>query len=291
MIQSKMNTNLTRFLLVAIVLLTSVYLFTTTWHNNNNDHLDIITQNTLTLDDDYFAYSTSPWRYTNPNLTFPHTEFKAAFITFVKSDSASLTKLRFTIHNLEDQFNKHRNYPFIIFSDQELSEEFMELASSATSNLTTVRFEHIPHELYGYTNNIDMKKAEQARNDLKETMFGDSEDYRFQSRFMAGTIYKHPIMQDLDYTWRFEAGTEYVCPIDDDPFQYMFDNKKTTSFSMALYEYKETIPSLYQTVLDYAANHSEWIQPAHKPNTLWHFILDESNTFNACHLWNNFQVK
>lgn len=188
-----MNANVTRFILVSTVLLTSIYLFTTTiqWKNKDPDNTMTIQNNGLTLEDDYFAYSTSPWRYTNPNnLTFPHNTFKAAFITFVKSDSASLTKLRFTMHNLEDQFNKYRHYPFIIFSDQELSEEYMELASSVTSNLTTVRFERIPKDLYGYTDNIDMEKAEQARIHLKDTMFGDSEDYRFQSRFMAGTIYR-----------------------------------------------------------------------------------------------------
>ncbi len=103
-------------------------------------------------------------------------------------------------------------------------------------------------------------------------------------------LYRHPIMQDLDYTWRFEAGTEYVCPIDEDPFQFMFDNKKTTSFSMTLHEYKETIPTLFQTVIDYASNHKKWIQSSEDPNSLWHFIMDESNTFNACHLWNNFQA-
>lgn len=98
-------------------------------------------------------------------------------------------------------------------------------------------------------------------------------------------------MQDLNYSWRFEAGTEYICPMDDDPFQYMFENKKTTSFSVALYEYRETIPSLYQTVMDFALKNDHWIQPASNPKTLWHFILDESSLFNGCHFWNNFQVR
>lgn len=101
---------------------------------------------------------------------------------------------------------------------------------------------------------------------------------------------RHPIMQDLNYSWRFEAGTEYICPMTEDPFQYMFENKKTTSFSMALYEYKETIPTLYDTVNEYASKHRHWIQPSGDPNTLWHFIWDDSNNFNACHFWNNFQA-
>lgn len=97
-------------------------------------------------------------------------------------------------------------------------------------------------------------------------------------------------MQDLDYSWRFEAGTEYLCPMDNDPFQFMFENKKTTSFSVALYEYRETIPTLYQSVLDFAKENQDWIQQSSNPESLWHFILDESNQFNGCHFWNNFQV-
>jgi hypothetical protein len=185
------NKHVTRILLVSIVILTSIYLFTTSFHtvksNNNQDqHLEGY------FDDDYFAYSTSSWSYENPtNITHPHIRFKAAFVTFVKSDSASLAKLRLTIRNLEDQFNKQHHYPYIIFTDQELSEEYMELASSLVSNETTMRFEKVTSELYGYPVNTDLEKAAQARIDFNNTMFGDSEDYRFQSRFMAGTIYRY----------------------------------------------------------------------------------------------------
>lgn len=181
------NKPVARIILVAIVILTGIYLFSTSAILKDNP---ITTQLGVTWDDDYFAYSTSAWKYDNPaNLSFPHDRFRAAFVTFVKSDSASLTKLRFTIRNLEDQFNKQHNYPYIIYTDQELSEEYMELASSLTH--ATVRFERVQRDLYGYNENTDLQRAAQARNDLNTTMFGNSEDYRFQSRFMAGTIYRY----------------------------------------------------------------------------------------------------
>ncbi|KAI9476446.1 MAG: nucleotide-diphospho-sugar transferase [Benjaminiella poitrasii] len=292
------NTNrpVIRILLASVILLTSIYLFIQTFYFNNTDTIpnktsQSVQQQALSFPDDYFYYTGSSWQHTNPtNLTYPHDRFKAAFITFVKSDRASLTKLRFTIRNLEDQFNKNYHYPYIIFSNEELDEQYRELASSLVGPFGSMRFEIVDKELYGYEAHTDLKKAAQARIDLNTIMFGDSEDYRFQSRFMAGTIFRHPLMQELDYSWRFEAGTEYICPIDEDPFQFMFENKKKTSFSMALYEYQETIPTLYQTVIDYAQSHPYWIQPSADPNTLWHFILNENNQFNYCHLWNNFQI-
>ncbi|KAG1472103.1 hypothetical protein G6F56_001740 [Rhizopus delemar] len=232
----------------------------------------------------------SEWKYENPTrLAYPHDRFKAAFITFVKNDTESLTKLRYTIRNLEDQFNKDHNYPYLIFTDQDLSDEYMELAGALSKS--TVRFEKVGSDFYGYHPTTDLDRAAQTRIDMSQTVFGDSEDYRFQSRFMAGTMYRHPLMRELDFTWRFEAGTEYICPIEQDLFQYVFENNKTTSFSMALYEYKETVPSLYQTVIDFASKHPKWVKSDQDSDSLWSFVQDPfTKTFNGCHLWNNFQV-
>lgn len=101
----------------------------------------------------------------------------------------------------------------------------------------------------------------------------------------------HPALKDLDYYWRFEPGTEYICPIQFDAFEFMFDHNKKLSFSMALYEYEETIPTLFKTATEFAAKHPEWVQPADKDNSLWRFIIDgETNGYNRCHFWSNFQV-
>jgi alpha 1,2-mannosyltransferase len=162
-----------RFLLVILAILTGLFLFT-----QSTKPLAPTVKNDVTT-----SQQTSQGR-----LVYPHNRFKAAFYTFVKDDSGSLTKLRHTIRSLEDQFNKDRNYPYVIFTDQKLSKDFTTLASSLTK--APVYFEKVSKDLYGYPPNTDMKKAAQARLDLNGTMFGDSEDYRFQSRFMAGTIYR-----------------------------------------------------------------------------------------------------
>jgi hypothetical protein len=190
------NTNkpFLRILLVSIALLTGLYLFVQSYifipkYRHNNNQIEALEQ--LRFPDDYFHYGSSAWQHENPtHLTYPHDRFKAAFITFIKNDRASLTKLRLTIRNLEDQFNKHHHYPYIIFTDQELDEEYRELASSLVGPKTTMRFEKVDKDLYGYHPSTDLKKAEETRIAMNSTMFGESEDYRFQSRFMAGTIFR-----------------------------------------------------------------------------------------------------
>ncbi|KAI8332453.1 putative mannosyltransferase [Chlamydoabsidia padenii] len=224
-----------------------------------------------------------------PNLHHPNPQLKAAFVTFTKSDTDSLSKLRSTIRDLQDMFNHDHGYPYIIFSDQGLSPEFKELVSAATRH--NVRFELIDKAYYGYPDSIDMAKADKARQDMKDIIFGSSEDYRFQARFMAGLIFKHPAMADLDYYWRFEIGTKYLTPIQGDPFQYMMENGKKLSFIFALYEYHDTIPSLYSAVERYINDHPGLTIHQTEQDTLWPFMIDpNTETYNNCHFWSNFQI-
>ncbi|CAO3597202.1 unnamed protein product [Absidia cylindrospora] len=221
-------------------------------------------------------------KHPNPNL-------KAAFVTFTKSDTESLTKLRSTIRDLQDQFNNDRNYPYIVFSNEELSDEFKELTRPLSNN--NIIFEHLNSTFYGYPDFIDMARANKARDDMKDIIFGASDDYRFQARFMAGMMFRHPAMADLDYYWRFEIGTHYLTPITFDPFEYMKRNGKKLSFSFALYEYHDTIPTLYPTVERYINDHPGQIFHKTELDTLWSFILDDgSETYNDCHFWSNFQI-
>lgn len=189
------NTNkpFLKILLVSISLVTGIYLFVQYFVIVPKYHLDQIGsfEQHLRFSDDYFNYDSSAWQHENPtHLRYPHNRFKAAFITFVKSDRASLTNLRLTIRNLEDQFNKDHQYPYIIFTDQELDEEYRELASSLVGPNTTMLFEKVDDDLYGYHPTTDLKKAKEVRIAMNGIAFGESEDYRFQSRFMAGTIFR-----------------------------------------------------------------------------------------------------
>ncbi|KAI7849650.1 nucleotide-diphospho-sugar transferase [Circinella umbellata] len=232
--------------------------------------------------------------YENPQqpLRQPHDNFNAAYVTFIKGDSASLAGLRMTIRQIEFSVNKEHHYPYIIFSNEELSDEFKHLANVMTPDDIDVAFyDKLDNEYYGYANSTDQKEAEAARIRMNETLFGDSEDYRFSSRFMAGLMFRHPALKDLDYIWRFEGGTEYICPVNFDPFAFMKDTGKKVSFSIALYEYEETIPSLFSNVMKFASENSDIVQSTDNPKSLWDFVIDDdSQGFNKCHFWNNFQI-
>lgn len=127
------------------------------------------------------------WQYIAPSqLTQPNPNLNAAYITFVK-DTDSLGDLRLTIRNIEDVFNKHHKYPYIIFSAQDLSTEYKELVSSLTEG--DVLFEKVSKSEYGYGKTTDYYKAFLSRKQLKISD-GNTEEFLFKSRLMAGTIYK-----------------------------------------------------------------------------------------------------
>ncbi|CDS09588.1 hypothetical protein LRAMOSA10948 [Lichtheimia ramosa] len=236
------------------------------------------------------SFKDDPIRWSNASQSRqPNPHFTAAYVTLTKSDAESLGNLRKTIRNLEDTVNRERGYPYIIFCSEPLSQDSRDLVRALTR--ADVEFYDLDSTMYGYSDNIDLDKAAETRRRMSDVIFGDDENYRFASRFMAGVIFRHPALQHIDYYWRFETGTEYVCPLDFDPFQYMYDHQKKLSFSMALYEYEETIPTLFTTIMEFANNNSDLVQSMSNKNSLWHFIIDsETKVFNKCHFWSNFQI-
>lgn len=128
------------------------------------------------------------WQYTPPtHLTQPNPQLTAAYITFVRGDTKSLSDLRLTMRYIEDVFNQKYNYPYIIFTNDDLTTEFKELVASVTKS--DVQFEKVSKYDYGYGNKTDQFRAYLSRNNLKDTP-GNTEQFRFKSRLMAGTIYK-----------------------------------------------------------------------------------------------------
>jgi len=220
------------------------------------------------------------------DMRHPNHKFKAALMTFVRNDQ--IDRIRFTVRSLEDSFNRDRGYPYIILSDQELSDEFKEKVAALTK--ATVLFPGIPDDLWGYPDHTDQNKAAKAREDMSGIIFGGSEDYRFQSRFMAGPVFDHPALKELDYYWRFEAGSEYLCPLDFDPFQYMHDNDKKVTFSISLFEYNETIPNIWPNVKEFMDANGELVAVGKSKDGALNFIKTEEGGYNLCHFWSNFQI-
>ena len=100
-----------------------------------------------------------------------------------------------------------------------------------------------------------------------------------------------------DYYFRVEPGVQYFCDFQMDPFRLMRENKKKYSFVVSLYEYENTIPTLWETVESFMKEYPQHIHP----NNSIDFITDKAplgkyglefgdSPYNLCHFWSNFEI-
>lgn len=123
----------------------------------------------------------------DPNLINLHhlqwknkTRANAAFVILTRN--GELETLRKTIQQLEARFNHKFNYPYVFLNDVEFTQEFKELTSSMTSSKT--EYGLIPKEHWSYPDWIDIRKADEARQNMTEAgiIYGDSLSYRHMCR-------------------------------------------------------------------------------------------------------------
>ncbi|CAO1638067.1 unnamed protein product [Parajaminaea phylloscopi] len=214
---------------------------------------------------------------------------KAGFIVLVRN--SELGGMREAMRDVEDRFNRKYGYPWIFLNNEPFSDEFKQGVQQMTRS--ECRFGLIEKEHWGYPEWIDLAKAAETRKTMKEKniIYGDSESYRHMCRYQSGFFWRHPLTMDLDYYWRVEPGIKLYCDIDYDPFVFMQMNNKTYGFTMALHEYLDTIPTLWQTTHDFVKLNPQYVA---KDNGLW-FMTDEPERgmdpgYNLCHFWSNFEI-
>lgn len=220
-----------------------------------------------------------------PGVDAPGERVKATFVTLARNDD--LYDIAASIRQVEDRFNNKFHYDWVFLNDVEFNERFKRLTSTLVSG--NASYGIIPKEHWSMPSWIDKVKAAKVREEMrkKKIIYGDSVSYRHMCRFESGFFYQHPIMKQYDYYWRVEPGIKLFCDIDFDPFLFMKKNNKKYGFVISLYEYGETIKSLWSTVKRFMAEHPEHIHP----NNAMKFVSDdEGDTYNKCHYWSNFEI-
>ncbi|EGW31253.1 alpha-1,2-mannosyltransferase [Spathaspora passalidarum NRRL Y-27907] len=212
-------------------------------------------------------------------------KIKATFVTLARN--SDLYTLSDSIRMIEDRFNKKFHYDWVFLNDDEFSEEFKEATTALVSG--TTKYGLIPKEHWSYPEWIDQEKAALVREDMRERkiIYGHSESYRHMCRFESGFFWRQDILKDYEYYWRVEPDIKLYCDIDYDVFKWMKQNNKDYGFTISLPEYKETIPTLWQTVKEFTEKNPQYLA---KNNMLEWLSNDGGNTYNGCHFWSNFEI-
>ncbi|CAG8446637.1 11155_t:CDS:2 [Ambispora gerdemannii] len=217
--------------------------------------------------------------------TKPKPKVKAVFVVLVRN--SDIHSLRASMRQLEDRFNHKYNYPYLFLNDEAFTDEFKRLSSAMTKGKT--EYGIIPKEHWSVPDWIDYDKAKEEMKKMEEAdiIYGGSESYRHMCRFESGFFFRHPLLDKYDYYWRVEPGVQFFCDIDYDPFMYMKEKKVKYGFTISLYEYEDTIKTLWETVKEFMKKYPEYIE---EDNALDFISNDQGETYNLCHFWSNFEI-
>ena len=87
-------------------------------------------------------------------------------------------------------------------------------------------------------------------------------------------------MLNYEYYWRIEPNVKFFCDIHYDPFRFMAENGKKYSFVLSLYEYIDTIPTLWESTKKFIKNYPQHIA---EDNSMGFISDDGGETYNRCH--------
>lgn len=268
---SQVKTRINKIVIIAIV---SLLIFYFTFHSSETIETKDDKKN------DQSSHTTQKYKQTNSKK-----KVKATFVSLARN--SDLYELLGSIQSLEDRFNSKFGYDWIFLNDEPFTEEFKFETSKSISGNTkygVIPFEHWSTPLW-----INTNKAEAARKDMAErkVIYGDSVSYRYMCRYESGFFYKHPLLDEYDYYWRVEPSVKFYCDVDYDIFQYMQDNDLEYGFTIALHEYVETIPTLWDTTKEFIKKNPKTLAES---NSLDFISDDEGETYNMCHFWTNFEI-
>jgi len=209
----------------------------------------------------------------------------AAFVILARN--GDLRGVIESIKQNEDRFNKKYKYPYVFLNEEPFTEDFKRLTAQTVGS--EVKYGLIPKEHWQQASWIDEKKASANREAAQAAgvIYGGSLPYRNMCRFNSGFFFRHPLLKDYRYYWRIEPSVKFFCDIDYDPFLFMQDNNKVYGFTLSLFEYENTIPTLWKSVKEFMKKNPELIA---KDNLMNWLSDDNGETYSRCHFWSNFEI-
>lgn len=220
-----------------------------------------------------------------PPATEGGPRMNATFVTLARN--SDIWEIARSIRQVEDRFNRKFHYDWVFLNDKPFDATFKKVTKSLVSGNTY--YGEIPKEHWSFPDHIDQDKARKVREDMaqRKIIYGDSVSYRHMCRFESGFFFRQELMLNYEWYWRVEPSIELYCDIDYDAFEYMAKNNKKYSFVLSLYEYVETIPTLWDSTKKFMKAHPEHIAEG---NSMGFLSDDGGDSYNHCHFWSNFEI-
>ena len=203
-----------------------------------------------------------------------------------------------SMRSLEDRFNRRYKYDWTFLNDVPFDEYFIEATSAMASGKT--KYGLIPSEDWDRPAWIDEELFEERLQMLKEkkVIYGDSKSYRNMCRFNSGFFFRQKLLDQYDYYFRVEPDVEYFCDFPYDPFKVMREKKKKYGFVISIFEYEDTVTTLWDAVEEFMDTYPEILHPNNSLSFLtdttmvgrFFPVVDSNTDYNLCHFWSNFEI-
>ena len=192
-----------------------------------------------------------------------------------------------SIDHLQTRFNNNFNYDWVFANEVPFTDDFKNTINERFTSGKAI-FAEIPKEYWSYQEHIDQEKAATTRKEAKY-IYGDSESYRFMCRFNSGYFYKLKELEPYRYYWRVEPNVKFLCNFVEDPFKVMKENGYVYGWTMTMYEFVDTIPTLWDSVKRFIKDKN--MNVGEGSNNFMQFLSDDQgNSYNNCHFWSNFEI-
>ena len=177
-----------------------------------------------------------------------------------------------SMRSLEDRFNNKYHYDWTFLNDVPFDQDFIEATTAMASG--KAQYALIPPEDWNRPTWINETFFEERLREMEDdgVLYGGSKSYRNMCRFNSGFFFKQSILDDYDYYFRVEPNVKYYCDFPYDPFRIMRLKGKKYGFVISLYEYEETIPTLWDAVEKYLETNEGTILP--KEESAYAFLTD-----------------
>ncbi|KAF7973010.1 hypothetical protein HWV62_16392 [Athelia sp. TMB] len=225
---------------------------------------------------------------TSGRVTTNSAGIRRANATFVLlARNSDLSGVLDSMRSMEDRFNKKFHYPWVFLNEVPFTAEFIQRVTAETD--APVSFGLIPAEQWHQPDWIDDDLATEGRRKMaaQNIIYADSISYRNMCRFNSGFFFKHELLQPYRYHWRVEPDVKYFCDLDYDPFLFMEDSNKIYGFTISVYEWEQTIATLWDAVKEFIGEHPQYLAE----DSAMSFLSDDGGqTYNLCHYWSNFEI-
>ncbi|KAK1995080.1 glycolipid 2-alpha-mannosyltransferase [Colletotrichum falcatum] len=178
---------------------------------------------------------------------------RAAFVALVSENQ--LDQMVESVAQLERRFNSKYRYDWVFFSFEELSEDFKDATSNATTG--TVTYDLTTQQHWSVSRQVDLGRFEAVDADTAQVQVS-----HHRRRWSAGPFAREKRLQAYDWFWMVEPGTRFMCDINFDIFRLMRDHGITYSLKEIPFPEEQHSKLLWQSTKSFVAKHPELVRPA-----------------------------